>query len=358
MSDHAPEDANATGELGHKLVERMGQITLERIGADALANVEHNQQYLREGRSLAELHRAPLGNGEHAVVVAAGPSVKRRNPLETFRAYGYDGALVVTESSLYYCLRNDTIPALAVTVDPHATRIVRWFGDPSLTEEALRQDDYYSRQDQDDAFANEMRANSELIGLLNERGPEIRIAVCTSASRRVVERILESGMQIYWWNPMMDDPDAPNSVTREMQRKNGLPCINAGGNVGTAAWMLASAVLEKRDVALTGVDFSYYSGTPYYNTQYYWDAVALVGKGNLDSIYMRVFNPHLNAWFFTDPAYMWYREIFLEMAKESAARTYNCTEGGILFGDPIKFMPLTSFLEAMSYKADKAQARA
>ncbi len=345
------EDDNATGELGRKLVERMSQITLDRIGDDSLQNAEYNKQFLGAGKSIADLYkeRQSIGRGDHAIVVAAGPSIKRKDPLAAITAAKYDGAIVASESALYYCLRNDVIPAMAVTVDPHATRIVRWLGDPSLTEESIRTDDYYRRQDQDDAFADELRTNRRIIDLLNARGPEIRMAVCTSASRTVVERVLQTGMQIYWWNPIMDDPDAPNSVTRELQNMNGLPCINAGGNVGTASWMLASALLEKRNVALTGVDFSYYTGTPYKNTQYYWDAVALVGEAELDSIYMRVFNPHLKSWFFTDPAYMWYREIFLEMARDSDSKTYNCTEGGILFGDPIHFTPLSAFLAEMGY---------
>jgi hypothetical protein len=349
------DDASATGDLGLKLVERMGQMTIDRIGADALANAEYNHQYLNSGRSIAELHRAQCGRGDHAVIVAAGPSVKRRDPLRALKDYRYDGTIVTSESALYYCLRNNVIPSLAVTVDPHATRIVRWLGDPSLTEEVLARDDYYRRQDQDDKFADELRSNRELIALLNERGPEIKIAVCTSASRKVVERILEARMQIYWWNPIMDDPDLPNSVTRELQARNGLPCVNAGGNVGTAAWMLTASVLEKQNVALTGVDFSYYTGTPYLNTQYYWDAVNLVGEAELDRIYMRVFNPYLKTWFFTDPAYMWYRNVFLEMAKDSASKTFNCTEGGILFGEAIDFRPLASFLEAMSYKRGSSQ---
>jgi hypothetical protein len=115
--------------------------------------------------------------------------------------------------------------------------------------------------------------------------------------------------------------------------------------------MMAHAVLGKKHVALTGVDFSYYEGTPYRNTQYYREAVALVGESDLDSVYIRVFNPHLAAWFYTDPAYMWYRECFLEMAEEAECVTYNCTEGGILFGDAIRFVPLRDFLNGAAIGA-------
>ena len=112
--------------------------------------------------------------------------------------------------------------------------------------------------------------------------------------------------------------------------------------------MMADAVLGKGHVALTGMDFSYYDGTPYLNTQYYREAVDLVGEENLDSFFMRVRNPHTDSWFFTDPAYMWYRESFLEMAADADCKTYNCTGGGILFGESVDFVPLEKYLEAFA----------
>ena len=332
------------GQLGLKLVANMERMTRDRHARLALDNAERNAAFLGRGNSLARLRDETVGKGDSAVVIAAGPSVKRRDPARLVKEAGYRGALVATESALGYCLRSGIVPDLAVTLDPHTTRIVRWLGDPNLTEEQLRQDDYFSRQDQDDAFADEMRANEEILGLLDRHGRDIRMALATSASQAVVDRVLATGMEIYWWNPMLDDPDEPDSVTQRLQDENGLPCVNAGGNVGTACWVMADAVLGKKHVALTGVDFSYYDGTPYRNTQYYHEAVALVGEENLDSLFIRIHNPHLDAWFFTDPAYKWYRDCFLEMAGDADCVTYNCTEGGILFGGGIRFMPFDEFL--------------
>lgn len=343
MSSNTPPEA-ADGSIGRALVAQMGELTRARHGEMALANARRNFAYLDRGKSLADLRRASVGDGESAIVIAAGPSIKRYDPLEHIRNQEFRGALVVTESALMYCLRNGTVPDLTVTLDPHATRIVRWFGDPNLTEAAISADDYYSRQDMDEAFANELKANEEALSLLNRYGRDIKIALSTSASQAVVDRVLEIGMEIYWWNPMLDDPDLPGSETAQLQKENGLPAMNAGGNVGTCAWMLASEVLEKKHVALTGMDFSYYDGTPYINTQYYHEAVDLVGEENLESIYIRVFNPYTRSWFFSDPAYMWYRDCFLEMASDAECNTYNCTEGGILFGENIDFVPLKEFI--------------
>ena len=176
----------------------------------------------------------------------------------------------------------------------------------------------------------------------------MRIAVCSSIAPEVADRILATGMEVYWWNPMWDDPDLEGGVTWKLQEMNGLPAVNAGGNVGTACWMMADAVLGIGHVALTGMDFSYYDGTPYLNTQYYREAVDLVGEENLGSIFMRVRNPHTDTWFFTDPAYMWYRESFLELAADADCKTYNCTGGGILFGEPVEFIPLEEFLQTFA----------
>ena len=332
------------GELAWKLLGHMEKMTQERFGALWLENAERNLALLDKGRSLADLRGARLKPENHAVVIAAGPSLKRRNPAIALRENGYGGTVIASESAMSYCLRNSLVPDLVVTLDPHASRVVRWFGDPTLDEEKLAADDYFARQDQDEAFADEMQANREILAMLNEHGSKIKIALSTSTSNAVVDRVLDTGMEIFWWNPMLDDPDLPGSISAQMQAMNGLPVVNAGGNVGTASWMMADAVLGLPDIALTGLDFSYYDGTPYLNTQYYKEAVALVGEDNLDALFVRFENPHVGACFYTDPAYLWYREVFLEMVKDSDANTYNCTEGGILFGDGVETIPLQAFL--------------
>ncbi len=333
------------GELGQKLVANMPALTQARIGELGYQNALRNQPLLGRGKSLRALRGQFSDKGDHCIVVGAGPSLHRRRVAERLRELRYQGTLIATESAMSYCLRNQLIPDLVVSLDPHAKRIVRWFGDPKLVPEDIAKDDYFSRQDMDPAFADELRSNLQMIELLNQHGKKMRIALATSASEAVVDRVIETGMEIFWWNPMYDDPNAPDSVTAKLQALNRMPCMNAGGNVGSACWMMADAVLGKKHVALTGIDFSYYGDTPYRSTQYYRDAVDLVGEEALDSIFMRVFNPHLEAWFYTDPAYMWYRNCFMEMVGDASCKTYNCTEGGILFGDNITFLPLDKYVQ-------------
>jgi hypothetical protein len=333
------------GELGLKLAAQMDRLTWDKIGPMGLENAARNQSVLDRGQSIAELRGAALGKHDSAVVIAAGPSIARRDPITAIKASGYQGAIIATDSAMYYCLRNGVVPDLVVTVDPNFLRVVRWFGQPDLDAEELAKDDYFRRQDMDASFADEQRVNREIMTLLDRYGPQIKIALATCASQPVVERVLQAEMQVYWWNPMFDDPDLPDSKTAALFRANRLPCINAGGNVGTAGYMIGHAVLEKSDVAVTGMDLSYYAETPYLNTQYYRDLVDIVGEENLDSVFIRIHNPYLQAWFYTDPAYYWFREAFLELAADADCVTHNCTEGGILFGGNVRFEPLSAFLQ-------------
>jgi hypothetical protein len=333
------------GELGLKIASALGNLTLEKVVEEGFANAQASAPMIAKGKNITALQDTPLMEGEDALVIASGPSMHRFDMARTIKESGFKGVIVAAESAMAWCLRNSILPDLVVTLDPHAHRIVRWFGDPRLTEEDLARDDYFARQDMDPNFRqNQLRFNSDLVELLNQHGPKLRIAVSSSASPKVVGRILESGMSAYWWNPMYDDYDQENSLTKKIHALNKLPCVNAGGNVGSACWVFAHTVLKKRHVGLVGMDFGYYLDTPYVQTQYYKEILALVGPDRLDEVYIRITNPYLGQDFYTDPAYLWYRDSFLEMAERAHCETINCTGGGILFGPGITWMDLSKFL--------------
>lgn len=327
------------------LVRDMPGITRDRIEALSVENIRRNRPHIETGKSIRDLREMQIGDGDSAVIVAAGPSAHRNTPAARLKESGYRGAIVATESAMFQCLQVGLVPSLVVSVDPHSDRIKRWFGDPNLP--TTIQDDYFRRQDLDESFANEHEHNKKVLALLEQYGPQMRIALSASASQAVVDRVREAGMEAYWWNPMLDDPDLPGSITRTVCLENRLPAMNAGGNVGTASWMMAQAVLSKKHVALTGMDFGYYDDTPYEKTQYYDRAVALLGADRLDDFFIRIFNSDLNQWFYTDPAYYWYRQSFLELLQEADCTTYNCTNGGTLFGNGIVTTDLAKFVQQM-----------
>jgi Protein of unknown function DUF115 len=327
-------------ELGRRIAARLNEATFERIAPLALANAELNRPRIR--RSLLELTETPLGEGDAAMVVAAGPSLQRRRSLARLHESGFGGAVVAVDGALGACLRHGVVPDLVVSVDPHGERIVRWFGDPTLT--APSADDYFRRQEMDAAHRHdEVAANRELLELVDRVGPRLRVAIATSAAPAVVDRCEKAGMTLYWWNPMHDDYDAPESLSRRLHQANGLPCLNGGGNVGTAAWVLAHAVLGKKRVGIIGMDLGYAPGTPYARTQYYPELRAILGDRYAEA-FVHIDNPHVGETWFCDPAYYWFRDVFLEMAREADCETFNCTEGGILFGPGVTVTPLERFL--------------
>ena len=57
--------------------------------------------------------------------------------------------------------------------------------------------------------------------------------ISTSAHPDVTKRCVESQMDLYWWNPIYDDYESPDSITRKLFEKNRIPCMTTGGNVGT-----------------------------------------------------------------------------------------------------------------------------
>jgi len=286
ISEQSDENSE---NLAEQMAGQLVQMTLDHIGTDAIENTKLNQPFLERGKSLTALRQEKLGQGNHALVMAAGPSLYRIKAIEQIMHHQYKGAIITTESAIYYCLRNGIVPDLVVSLDPHHTRIVRWFGDPNLTKEAMEADDYYERQDMDPAFADQLRTNEKIYELLNRHGKNMRIALATSSSQAVVQRVLESGMEIYWWNPMYDDPDISDGLTQQVYKMNKLPCLNAGGNVGTACWVLADVVFKKVEVAITGMDLAYYDGTPYRSTQKYYELVDLVGEKKLGTVFPKNF---------------------------------------------------------------------
>jgi hypothetical protein len=190
----------------------------------------------------------------------------------------------------------------------------------------------------------ELERNRETMALVDKFGPRMNAIIATCISPRVTRRCLEAGMRLYWWNPLYDDTDSPESMTRRAYALNKVPCMATGGNCGTSAWVFATALLHKKRIGLVGMDFSYAPGTSLEKTQYYAELSGLFGDQASDA-YIEVTNPHTKETWFTDPTYYWYRETFLEMARGAEVTTFNCTEGGILFGEGVEFVSLKGFLQ-------------
>jgi len=320
-------------------LDTIASATYRKTAEIGLRHAQLNQPLI--ARTVADLDPAAWP-GVSAIVVAAGPSLHRTEAARRIRDAAYRGAVIACDGALGSCLREGLVPDFVVSVDPHPTRIVRWFGDPDLASRA--DDDYFRRQDLDPYLNRDEQArNQELLELVNRHGPSITALLSTSVSPTVSRRIVGAGMPVYWWNPIYDDYDDSSSTTRKIFELTGAPCLVTGGNCGTSAWVLAGAVLARREVAVVGMDLGYPPDTPLERTQYYQKIQGLLGDRAADG-YIKVWNPHLQQVWCTDPTYWWYRESFLALARRAPYQTSNCTAGGILFGEGVLWEPLSEFL--------------
>ncbi len=272
MTNHRSLDAVLGG---------MAEATLARFGDLWWENTVANRPAIDQSIFEAVLKREGADRTS-AVVVAHGPSLKRRNSLETLRESGYRGVIIAVDSAAAECLRHGIVPDCVVCADPRP-RMVHSFGGDEERDRLLPDDERYYKSMADESHLGPdplatSRTNRELFDRYGSRTIGL---FSTSVSPRVTERCREMGLDTYWWNPMYDDYDASDSLTRRVYDHNSMPCVNAGGNVGTAAWVMAHSVLEVPRVGLVGMDFAYYAGTPPEKTQYYHELLELYGPDGM-----------------------------------------------------------------------------
>ena len=328
-------------KIDDRILERISEATFRKTAEIGLRNAEANKQYIEKTirdlkRELVDRDRRP------ALVISAGPSLHRKAHIRTLKETGFDGYIVAADGAMGHCLRNGVVPDFVLTVDPHLHRIIRWFGDPRMNERP--EDDYFRRQDLDPEInSDEEQKNNETIALVDKYGPDIKLIISTSVTPEIAQRALEADMTLYWWNPLFDDFENAESYSRRLFKENNAPCMTTGGNVGSSCWVFAQAILQADRVLMVGMDFSYPPGTNVYNTQYY-EVLKDLYPDEPEKGLFEIYNPHLRETWLTDPGYYWYFQNFLQMIKAAKGKTINCTEGGILFGDSIVWMPFDEAL--------------
>jgi len=329
-----------------EIVEQVAGVGYQRH-ADTL--VKHAGLNLPDAkRTIKQLPPLVGEKARSAIVISAGPSVYKRNSIKRIAAQGFRGSVIAVDGAYIACLKAGLIPDFVLTLDPHPSRIVRWFGDHDFEKHA-EADDYFARQDLDMAFRkNSIEQNQEHIKLVDQQGHLSRFIIASSAPRNVVKRLKEAKGDLYWWNPLVDDPKRPDSLTKRIYAINKLPCMATGGTVGTASWVFANSILKIPRIGLVGMDFGYYYDTPKEKTQTYYELIHhLEGDSDIDQCFMDFEFPLTKEKFYTDPTYYWYRRNFLGLLEKKTSETYNCTEAGTLFSENIQCVNLDSFLGSM-----------
>ena len=324
-----------------KIIRDISDIGLKYHKNNIISNSIKNRDYYE--RSISDL--PDVKNNEKAVVISAGPSLHRRKTIDLLEKSNFDGVIVTIDGAYVKCLKSGIIPDYVLTLDPHPKRVVRWFGDPFFEKNKV-DDDYFERQDLDVDFRkNNIEQNLNNIELVNRYASKSKLIIASTAPSSVVERVMEAGFEMFWWMPLVDDPNDSDGLTREIYEATNLPALNTGGNVGTAAWIFAKFWLEIQKVAVIGMDLGYYKDLPYKMTQGYYELLKHLGKEKLTEEYFPVMkNPMTKEEFYIDPTYYWYRQNILELIKNSSTTLYNCTEGGTLYGEGVVNLYLDEFL--------------
>ena len=328
----------------YALVDEIPRIGFKHHASSLISLVANNDPFVEKSIKDVPLPRG--AKAKSALIISAGPSVRRKESIPRIHRVNYQGTIVATDGSYIACLKAGLIPDYVVTLDPHPMRMVRWFGDPDFENNA-ESDDYFARQDLDMEFRNNnIIHNRENIKLVDRYAPLTKLIVATSISESLRRRLSEAKFDMYWWNPLVDNPRQADSLTRRMYEMNRLPCMNTGGTVGSASWVFVATRLKMPMVGLVGMDFGYYEDTPLEKTQTYYELVHRLGsEERLENYFISTVFPLTGEKFYSDPTYFWYRQNFIELLNNApSTKTFNCTEGGTLTEGPFKLAFLEDFL--------------
>jgi hypothetical protein len=334
----------AAVDVFDSIVNDLHKISIDFFQEHILENAQFNIPHC--SKSLKELSLPEGRKADSAIIVSAGPSLHKKKSIHKIKESRYEGSIIAVDGAYVMCLENGIIPDYVLTLDPHPTRIVRWFGDPDI-EENIKYDDYFARQDLDISFReNTIAQNQKHIELVNQYGYLTKTIIATTAPQNVVQRLKEAKADMYWWNPLVDDPRNELSITRKLYDINKVLCMNTGGNVGTAAWVFANTILKIPRIGLVGMDLGYYADTPLVNTQRYHEFIEHIGDAaQIDKCFKSFTFPLNEEKFIIDPTYYRYRRNFLELMEKSNGQNFNCTEGGTLFGSNVECVYLEDFLK-------------
>lgn len=305
-----------------ELQSKIAEIGLAHHAEQIVENSLRNAQFI--SKTIRDIPADP----RPCLVISAGPSLRREGILSRLKYSGAKPLIVCADGAYIQCLKAGVIPDWVVTIDP-SPRIVRWFGE-------AYQDEYFKRQDLDIGIQEEAENRS----LIDEH--KVPLVICTTAPENVVRRTED--FTRYWFAPLVDDPKAEGSLTAGLSKATGCPALTTGGTVGTAGWAFAENILLcGRSIAVVGMDFGYYDGTPLAKTQE-WNM--LKDTPNVHDLYPYE-NGHWSA-AFTSPTYHWYRQNFLDLLKANDMTVTNCSGGGLLYGENVTCMELEEWLRSSS----------
>lgn len=265
-----------------------------------MRNFKENLSLLSTSKDFFEIEKIKkISEAKSALVIGAGPSIKKYNHLKMLANSDYRGMVIVCDRILIPVLEAGIVPDIVVSID----------GDKEVA-------DFYNTP------------------ILKQHAHEICAMLATSVDPAVV-KAWPNPETMYFMNCHMDSMETPMSVSRAMWIMANKSVIQTGGNVGLTCWFIAQSI-KKTPLAFIGVEFSHPCPCDIEEVESY-QMYHNMHAGNMDKIikcFRRDFNP-----FFKNEAithYVW--DTYYEVAKSwieavyktSGVMTYNCTGGGIM----------------------------
>src|SRR5947209_2720426 len=100
-----------------EIASRMAEATFERFGDRWWTNTVANKPHAINSVLDAKSKRDDV-DFSSALVIAHGPSLKRRKSLETLQKSHYRGLIIAVDSAAASCLRHGIVPDCVVCADP------------------------------------------------------------------------------------------------------------------------------------------------------------------------------------------------------------------------------------------------
>jgi hypothetical protein len=278
------------------------------------------------GRDLDPSVNSVRNYTDSAIVIGAGPSLKKYKHLELLANSNFKGSIICTDRSL--------IPALKAGVTPD--KFPNFFVATIDTDEKIK--NFYD----DDLIK---KYSNQIYGLFT-----------TVTNPLTVDVARKQKILIHWIHALFDYEEGKKSfnrisalMTRAKNHINGLPAIQTGGNVGTSCWFIAWKILKCKKIALIGIDHSW-------NEQDSWETILSHSKIPLDTeidnslrqkLFPKINNPEFNCTCVLDPIFQYYSTALKEFIQRSPldVTTINATEGGCIFGDRITCLQFSDFLK-------------
>lgn len=311
----------ATQEVNEKAPELsksdvLRENTIRTLLPTWMSNFRQNVQLAFESKDMYAVENIEkIKNAKSAIIIGAGPSLKKYNHLNMLAKSDYKGLVIACDRILISCLEAGVVPDIVVTIDGDATIM-----------------DFY---------------NSPLVG---QYADKIQAIFSTTAHPDAVHSWSNKDT-LHFMNCHMDTMETPISLSKGMWLMANKTMMQTGGNVGMTGWFLAHA-LHKAPLCLIGVDLSHPAPCDLQEIESY-QTYFNMHAGDMDKVikcFRRDYNPFFKNESITH--YVW--DTYFEVArswmaalyKQHGVMTYNCTGGGIMHSfEGMEQMHFQDFLE-------------